>query len=313
MNVVLQRAPVKDMIEECVSMIAPLAKRQDISINIDPTPAVELLVDRTKLKQALINLLSNAVKYNRPAGSVTVSCEMIDDSTLRISISDTGVGIDPGKSEDLFKAFNRLGHENSPTEGTGIGLNFTRAVVNMMGGSIGYRANRTDGTTFYLDFPVAEQWEPRPRRENTRSTDRTNFTAREVASSLSSDQILLVSRSKDTARLLQSALAFTKQMHFRSASPDSDLEKLTRKIKPNIILMDMSEESHGEFNSRLFEQLHTHLYEAHMIALVKPESLLQFSSLLTSHCEYVCLLPIDGSTLYSVIQSLSRHAELRSF
>ncbi len=106
------------------------------------------------MKQVLINLLFNAIKYNRPRGSVAVECVLSSGKFLRISVRDTGAGLDADQVAQLFQPFNRLGQETSAEEGTGIGLVVTKRLVELMGGSIGVDSTVGVGSVFWIELAV---------------------------------------------------------------------------------------------------------------------------------------------------------------
>lgn len=162
-NMVFDTRPfsIKPIVEDAARLIGPLAKRQDIKIStrMDPSEKLIVMADRTRLRQALVNLLSNAVKYNKPAGSVRVFCEALGDRRARISVTDTGYGIPHEKMPHLFIPFERLGAEFSATEGTGIGLVLSKRLVEMMGGTLGVGSTAGEGSTFWIEFPLAAEAE----------------------------------------------------------------------------------------------------------------------------------------------------------
>src|SRR6185437_9978338 len=82
---------------------------------METTGAAYVLADRQRLTQVVINLISNAIKYNRHRGTVTVEAEE-DDGRIRLSVADTGAGIDPDQLPRLFTPFDRLDAAESATE-----------------------------------------------------------------------------------------------------------------------------------------------------------------------------------------------------
>ncbi|WP_421045704.1 ATP-binding protein [Paraburkholderia sp. A1RI-2L] len=111
--------------------------------------------DRTRFKQIVINLLSNAIKYNRPQGTVEVSCSMPAAERVRVSVSDTGASLSPQQLSQLFQPFNRLGQEAGTEEGTGIGLVVARRLTELMGGAIGVESTVGRGCAFWIELNTA--------------------------------------------------------------------------------------------------------------------------------------------------------------
>ncbi len=144
-------------IDNCLSLITSNAAKHNIMVT-DRTADIELpklRVDQTRFKQVLINLLSNAVKYNRPGGSVTIEGVPQDCDRLRLLVTDTGIGIPSARQKGVFEPFNRLGQELTETQGTGIGLSICRELVEAMDGKIGFESRESEGSTFWIDLPVA--------------------------------------------------------------------------------------------------------------------------------------------------------------
>lgn len=148
--------PIKS-IQQCVDLTLAAANKNDLTLthNIQGLSVPDIRVDQELLQQIIMNLLSNAVKYNRKGGSVTIEYETIENSMLRIKVIDTGCGIAQDKYKNVFVAFNRLGHENSSIEGSGIGLNITQKLIESMDGKIGFESIVDNGTTFWVDFWLA--------------------------------------------------------------------------------------------------------------------------------------------------------------
>ena len=105
--------------------------------------------------EVLENLLSNVIKYNHPNGTVTLEGKQTTNNTYRIMVKDTGLGIHPDQLKNLFEPFERLGHESSDIEGTGIGLTISQSLMEMMNGSVQAESTSRKGSCFSIELPLA--------------------------------------------------------------------------------------------------------------------------------------------------------------
>ena len=154
----LESIPVAKVFNEATALIQPLATRRNVHVSRCAGRACDGAVqaDRQRLHQVVLNLLSNAVKYNRPGGTVSISCEPAARADwLRLSVSDTGPGIAPADLDKLFTPLERLGAEGNNVEGTGIGLALSRRLVEAMGGVIGVDSTVGRGSAFYVELPAS--------------------------------------------------------------------------------------------------------------------------------------------------------------
>lgn len=149
---------VADVIRECQSMIGPQADERGIHMTFAPMAAPYfLMADSTRIKQILINLLSNAIKYNKPGGTVVVTCTEIASGRIRIAVEDSGEGLSPEKLAQLFQPFNRLGQQTRNQQGTGVGLVMTKRLVELMAGTIGVESLVGTGSTFWIEMALATE------------------------------------------------------------------------------------------------------------------------------------------------------------
>ncbi len=138
----LEPVQVGEAVRAVVALARPLAAERKVECEADGTAlcARYVLADSQRLQQVLLNLLSNGIKYNRESGRVTSRCDDRPAGRLRITVTDTGVGIPSALQPRLFTPFDRLGAEADGVEGTGLGLALSKRLVEAMGGVIGFES-----------------------------------------------------------------------------------------------------------------------------------------------------------------------------
>lgn len=147
---------LREVIDDSITLLAPEVHRKQlemVAMIYDDVP-VHLISDPLRLKQVLTNLLSNAVKFTEQGEviiRVMVEEEINDDLMLRISVTDTGIGIAHHQQQYLFNAFTQA--DPSQTRqfgGTGLGLVICKRLVELMGGEIGLDSQPGQGSTFWF-------------------------------------------------------------------------------------------------------------------------------------------------------------------
>jgi predicted ATPase/signal transduction histidine kinase len=136
-----------------------LKKRIQIVINLPPDlPA--LVVDERRICQVLINLLSNAVKFTPEDGLVVLDVVHVvtaDRAWIQIAVTDNGIGIAPENIDRLFQPFIQIDSALSRTaQGTGLGLNLVRELVDLHGGRVGVTSEINVGSRFTVDLPCGD-------------------------------------------------------------------------------------------------------------------------------------------------------------
>lgn len=153
---------IREITAEVIKMFARKAadKNIDIDVSVSANVPVTVLSAPVRLRQILINLISNAVKYT-DSGRMTIDVDAVrqsaGDSAYSVSfrIEDTGMGIPKEKLGSIFESFSRVDSEKvSSIDGTGLGLNISRRLVTVLGGTISAQSELEKGSVFTVNIPL---------------------------------------------------------------------------------------------------------------------------------------------------------------
>jgi PAS domain S-box-containing protein len=148
-------ADMSTVVQTAIESVEAKAQRFGIEIYFDNAGEHRCICDVQKLYQVFLNLLDNAIMYSDSGDRVDVEIEE-DDSTLRVRIRDTGVGIPKQDLNQLFERFYRVDKDRSrATGGSGLGLAISRQIVEMHGGSISVESEVDVGSVFEVRLPKA--------------------------------------------------------------------------------------------------------------------------------------------------------------
>ena len=143
------------VVEEAIQLNLPFAGSEDVVLLVQGTPVeAKVRADRSRLIQVLTNLISNACKFS-PAGSAVTVSMAIEDKWALIRVIDQGPGIPNEFRSRIFQRFAQAeAARNHQKSGTGLGLSISKAMVEKMGGRIGYDSIEGQGATFHVRLPL---------------------------------------------------------------------------------------------------------------------------------------------------------------
>ena len=110
--------------------------------------------DQTRFRQILANLINNAIKFTEK-GSIEVGVTIVDDDVLKFYVKDSGIGISESEHENIFKRFRQVSDTKERlNEGNGLGLSISKALVELLGGTISMESKIGEGSVFYFTIPL---------------------------------------------------------------------------------------------------------------------------------------------------------------
>lgn len=151
-----QRVEVPRLLDEVVAKVRPQMTQKNITFDtVFGEKLPELMLDKDKFATCLVNLLGNAAKYTPEGGHVTFRARCEDDQLI-LEVVDTGIGIPPDELPRVFEKFYRGKDQRVHQEaGTGLGLAFTREVINLHHGTLTAESEPNQGSTFTITMPIA--------------------------------------------------------------------------------------------------------------------------------------------------------------
>lgn len=247
----IEPVPIDEVIFETMGLISPIAQKHGITmkvvhrgeeIDVDQLPREFNLVraDRTRFTQVLLNLLSNAAKYNSENGEIIISCDKLENENVRISVTDTGQGLNEDQLSQLFKAFNRFDAENSDIEGTGIGLVICKNIIELMEGSIGAESVPGEGSTFWIELPIVSGGVSVQKKSPSRLEETGPQFADIEPAQQHEHTVLYIEDNPANLRLVMQLLGRRTDIHMWGASDPKQGLELVRQHSPDLILLDIN-------------------------------------------------------------------------
>jgi len=144
-----------DLMEEICGELATEAQRVNVTIGLEIDGELRLWADEQAVWRIFNNLLANAVKYNQQGGSASVSAVTNRAGGIEVTVSDTGIGMDPHATDSIFNPYTRLDGDAAVQirEGQGLGLAIVGDLVKRLGAVISVESEPGKGSKFLVQFP----------------------------------------------------------------------------------------------------------------------------------------------------------------
>ena len=255
MSINIERVSLKNFTDELIREFKHHAEQKGLKLNAKLNKGLPEFIstDAQRLNQILKNLLSNAIKFTEK-GSVNINIDRNTESTVAISITDTGIGIVEDKQIAVFEAFQQAeGGTSRKYGGTGLGISISRELAKLLGGEIKLSSKINEGSVFSLIIPLEIHSEQEPERINslkpsvykTRSANDPDYLnypsiADDRDTITKDDKVVLI--IEDDLKFASILLKQANNKGFKclSATTGEDGLMLATKYKPQAIILDMS-------------------------------------------------------------------------
>jgi PAS domain S-box-containing protein len=238
-----QPVEIERVFQEAVDVIRPSAEAKRITLRtVIDTEGAMVLGDASRLQQAIWNLLSNAVKFTNEGGRIEARLAR-DDGRIEISVTDTGIGIEPQFLPHVFERFRQA--DSAPTRrysGLGLGLAIVRHIVEMHGGSVSASSpGKGQGATFKINLPLAAT-SPLLRqvsRQPESEVKKVEKKALGESQRLDGVRVLVAEDNPDTLEMIRFILDESGAEVMTAESADEALKALER-FKPDVLVSDIA-------------------------------------------------------------------------
>jgi two-component system sensor histidine kinase EvgS len=212
-------------------------KKLDCTISSDEDH-IPVTSDEELIARAFASVLDNAIKYTREGGvTITPSVETANDrKIIRITVTDTGIGINPNDLTVIFDAFKQVSEGFSRHyEGIGLGLTIARKIMHLIGGNIHVESIPEKGSSFSLEFPVQS---PAVKQEAKSAHHRDGETRKTPVTERLQQRILVVEDNETNAELVRLFLRHKYQITVASDGPRA--LALCESVPFDLIMMDIN-------------------------------------------------------------------------
>lgn len=225
----------RPLIDRCINVLSPKAEEKGLLLEsfIEKEITDVLIGDPHRLNQILLNLLGNAIKFTERGGvRLFITCIKKDNNsqTLRFLIEDSGVGIDHKFVSQLFAEFSQ--EDSSIVRkygGTGLGLNITKKLVDLMGGSIEFHSTKNVGTAFLIEITFSIGSDIKTQ----------TGVPSEIDPVILKDKVILLAEDNEMNRILARTILQPYQINLIEVENGEKAVEFLTNHSADLILMDM--------------------------------------------------------------------------
>lgn len=306
----IERVPmnIQECVEDCLNLLMPNAVDKSLALipMIYSDIPLHVMGDALRIKQVLTNLVNNAIKYT-DQGSIIVRVMLEREyqckALIRISVTDTGIGLSTLEQQELFKAFRQLKNGiNQKFAGTGLGLVISKKLVEQMDGEIGLESELGKGATFWFTFEVdCLRTAPFTPSTTQSSSNEPLFTV--------PLKVLIVDDNPENLKLIDMIL---RELNIQTKAASSGQAAVQfYQEAPNeyhLIFMDIRMPGMNGIEAthhiREYEKTHN-IKPVPIIALTAHALINEREALLKANIDDCMTKPIDEQTLYNIIRKWS--------
>jgi len=245
MTLNVEASDIRKLAENIVSMIRPQAQSKGVELNLyveDNFPQY-IRVDALRLQQVIINLVNNAVKFTA-LGEISVNITKVklssDKATIRIAVSDTGIGISEEQKNHIFQVFGQADSSTSKKYGgSGLGLVISNKILNLMNSEIQFDSEFGKGSVFYFDLEIPtdipddilQHFEPEVTIDSNSNKGNKSFSGKSI----------LIVEDNDLNMILIRVLIqeFSNEIYILEAKSGFEAINMVENFRPDLILMDI--------------------------------------------------------------------------
>ncbi|HEX5372478.1 MAG TPA: ATP-binding protein [Aquabacterium sp.] len=235
----IENVSIADAFENALSLTSGLAQTSDVTLQAwQDLRQVGVRADRLRLQQVLVNLLSNGIKYNHAGGLVTLSA-WVEGDRVALQVADNGPGMTSEQLSHLFEPFNRLGAENTPVEGSGIGLVIVRRLLQLMGGDLEVHSQAGQGSNMICWLPCADLEALPVSPRGWPAAPSPDVEAAAHADDLPWFKVLYAEDNEVNINLISEIFALRPHCVLTIARSGQEAIAAVRRTRPDLLLLDM--------------------------------------------------------------------------